>query len=387
MTATMQESLNAVRVVRAFSAEERQLQHFSNDTEATYSSNMKVVHRMAALKPLVEVIGAAAIALIIYLGANYVYSGVMTAGDLFSFVYLLDVIKTGATGIGNIGSVYGQVVAATDHIYTEVFDVQTDVPDDEDAITIETVKGRVEFNNVSFSYPDGTPALHNVSFVMEPGESIALVGRSGAGKSTIADLLLRFYDPTEGSITFDGIDLRRLDSQWLRRQIGVVPQQTMLFAGTIEDNIRFGRPDASTDEVRGAAWSAHADEFVSEMPEGYQTKVGEKGIRLSGGEMQRIAIARALLIDPKVMLLDEATSALDAISEQHVQKALDDVTVGRATLLIAHRLSTASRADKIIVLSRGEIVEQGSHSYLNEINGTYAGMYRAYSAGLFDGNL
>ncbi len=387
MTATMQESLNAVRVVRAFSAEERQLQHFSQDTEATYASNMKVVHRVAALKPLVEVIGAAAIALIIYLGANYVYSGVMTAGDLFSFVYLLDVIKTGATGIGNIGSVYGQVVAATDHIYKEVFDVQTDVPDDEDALTIEDVKGRVEFHNVSFSYPDGTPALHNVSFVMEPGESVALVGRSGAGKSTIADLLLRFYDPTEGSITFDGIDLRRLDSQWLRRQIGVVPQQTMLFAGTIEENIRFGRPEATSDEVRAAAWSAHADEFVSEMPEGYQTKVGEKGIRLSGGEMQRIAIARALLIDPKIMLLDEATSALDAISEQHVQSALDDVTVGRATLLIAHRLSTASRADKIIVLSRGKIVEQGSHSYLNEINGTYAGMYRAFSAGLFDGNL
>jgi subfamily B ATP-binding cassette protein MsbA len=268
MTATMQESLNAVRVVRAFSAEERQLQHFSSDTEATYASNMKVVHRMAALKPLVEVIGAAAIALIIYLGANYVYSGAMTAGDLFSFVYLLDVIKTGATGIGNIGSVYGQVVAATDHIYKEVFDVKTDVPDDEDALTIESVKGRVEFHDVSFSYPDGTPALHNVSFAMEPGESIALVGRSGAGKSTIADLLLRFYDPTEGSITFDGIDLRRLDSQWLRRQIGVVPQQTMLFAGTIEDNIRFGRPAATSEEVHAAAWSAHADEFVSEMPDG-----------------------------------------------------------------------------------------------------------------------
>jgi len=387
MTATMQESLNAVRVVRAFSAEERQLQHFSQDTEATYASNMKVVHRMAALKPLVEVIGAGAIALIIYLGANYVYSGLMTAGDLFSFIYLLDVIKTGATGIGNIGSVYGQVVAATDHIYKEVFDVQTDVPDDDDALTIEDVKGRVEFHDVSFNYPDGTPALHKVSFVLEPGECVALVGRSGAGKSTIADLLLRFYDPTEGSITFDGIDLRRLDSQWLRRQIGVVPQQTMLFAGSIEDNIRFGRPEASTDEVRAAAWSAHAEEFVSGMPEGYKTKVGEKGIRLSGGEMQRIAIARALLIDPKIMLLDEATSALDAISEQHVQNALDDVTAGRSTLLIAHRLSTASRADKIIVLSRGEIVEQGSHSYLNEINGTYAGMYRAFSAGLFDGNL
>jgi ABC-type multidrug transport system fused ATPase/permease subunit len=342
---------------------------------------------MATLKPLIEVIGAGAIALIMYLGARFVADGTMTAGDLFSFVYLLDVIKNGATGIGNISSVYSQVMAATDHIYKEVFDVETDVPDDVDAQTIANPTGRIEFENVSFSYPDGTPALHNVSFAIEPSETVALVGRSGAGKSTIADLLLRFYDPTEGRITFDGVDLRRLDSKWLRKQIGVVPQQTLLFAGSIQDNIRFGKPDASNDEVRAAAWSAHADEFITEMPNGYQTTVGEKGVRLSGGEMQRIAIARALIIDPKVMLLDEATSALDSISEQHVQTALDDVTKGRATLLIAHRLSTASKADKIIVLSRGEIVEQGSHNTLSSLNGTYAGMYRAFSAGLIDGTL
>jgi subfamily B ATP-binding cassette protein MsbA len=387
MTATMQESLNAVRVVRAFSAEERQSARFANDIEATYDSNMRVVNRMATLKPLIEVIGACAIALIMYMGARYVAAGTMTAGDLFSFVYLLDVIKNGATGIGNISSVYSQVTAATDHIYQEVFDVETDVPDDEDALTIENHSGRVVFDNVSFSYPDGTPALHNVSFTIEPGQSVALVGRSGAGKSTIADLLLRFYDPTEGSITFDGVDLRRLDSKWLRRQIGVVPQQTLLFSGSLLDNIRFGKPEATTDEVKGVSYSAHADEFISEMPDGYHTFVGEKGIRLSGGEMQRIAIARALIIDPKIMLLDEATSALDSISEKHVQTALDDVTKDRSTLLIAHRLSTAAAADKIIVLSRGHIVEQGSHSQLSEMNGTYAGMYRAFSAGLIDGTL
>ncbi|MDQ2986042.1 MAG: ABC transporter ATP-binding protein/permease [Armatimonadota bacterium] len=387
MTATMQESLNAVRIVRAFSAEERQSSRFATDIEATYNSNMRVVNRMATLKPLIEVIGAGAIALIMYLGAKFVADGTMTAGDLFSFVYLLDVIKNGATGIGNISSVYSQVNAATDHIYQEVFDVETDVPDDANAVTLDDPKGRIEFENVSFSYPDGTPALHNISLTIDPGESVALVGRSGAGKSTIADLLLRFYDPTEGRITFDGVDLRRLDSKWLRRQIGVVPQQTLLFAGSLLDNIRFGKPEASAEEVRAAAYSAHADEFISEMPDDYHTFVGEKGVRLSGGEMQRIAIARALIIDPRVMLLDEATSALDSISEQHVQKALDDITVGRATLLIAHRLSTASRADKIIVLSRGHIVEKGSHVFLNEMNGTYAGMYRAFSAGLIDGNL
>ena len=387
MTATMQESLNAVRIVRAFSAEDRQSSRFANDIEATYDSNMKVVNRMATLKPLIEVIGAGAIALIMYLGARFVADGTMTAGDLFSFVYLLDVIKNGATGIGNISSVYSQVSAATDHIYKEVFDVETDVPDDEDALTIENPQGRIVFDNVSFAYPDGTPALHNVSFTIEPGETVALVGRSGAGKSTIADLLLRFYDPTEGSITFDSVDLRRLDSTWLRRQIGVVPQQTLLFSGSLLDNIRFGKPEATSDEVKAAAYSAHADEFISDMPDGYHTFVGEKGVRLSGGEMQRIAIARALIIDPRIMLLDEATSALDSISEKHVQNALDDVTKGRATLLIAHRLSTAANADKIIVLSRGNIVEQGSHSRLFEMNGTYAGMYRAFSAGLIDGTL
>lgn len=387
MTATMQESLNAVRIVRAFSAEERQSSRFANDIEATYHSNMKVVNRMASLKPLIEVIGACAIAVIMYLGARFVAAGNMTAGDLFSFVYLLDVIKNGATGIGNISSVYSQVAAATDHIYKEVFDVETDVPDDEDAQTIESPSGRIVFDNVSFSYPDGTPALHNVSFVIEPGETVALVGRSGAGKSTIADLLLRFYDPTEGSITFDGVDLRRLDSKWLRKQVGVVPQQTLLFSGSLLDNIRFGKPEATSDEVRAAAYASHADEFISEMPDGYHTFVGEKGVRLSGGEMQRIAIARALIIDPRIMLLDEATSALDSISEKHVQTALEDVTKDRATLLIAHRLSTAANADRIIVLSRGKIVEQGSHSQLFEMNGTYAGMYRAFSAGLIDGTL
>ena len=387
MTAQMSESLGAVRVVRAFSAEERQSENFADAVQATYDSSMKVVGRVATLKPLVEIIGAVAMAAIFYLGANLVANGEMTPGSLLSFVYLLDVIKNGATGIGNISSVYSQVLAATDHVYKEVLDVESDMKDDEDALTLPDPKGRVEFQDVSFTYPDGTPALHGVSFTIEPGTSAALVGRSGAGKSTIADLLLRFYDPTSGVVTFDGNDLRRLDSGWLRKQIGVVPQQTLLFASTIRENITFGKPDATDEEVKRAACSAHADEFVAATPDGYDTILGERGIRLSGGEMQRVAIARALLIEPKVMLLDEATSSLDAMSEQIVQEALDEIMRERTTLIIAHRLSTAARADQIIVLSQGRIVEKGSHSELMALNGTYAGMYRAFNAGLFDGAL
>jgi subfamily B ATP-binding cassette protein MsbA len=387
MTANMQESLSAVRVIRAFSAEKSQQSEFERAVDDTYNRNMRVVGRMASLKPLVELIGAVAMAIVFYIGGMAVSNGQMTTGSLFSFVYLLDVIKNGATGIGNIGNVYAQVMAATDHIYQQVLDIESDVTDDANAITIEQTRGRIEFKNVSFTYPDGTPALHNVSFAIEPGGSVALVGRSGAGKSTIADLLLRFYDPTEGVITFDDVDIRRLDSGWLRRQIGVVPQQTFLFAATIKDNIKLGKPTATDEEVISAACSAHVDEFVKEMPDGYDTMLGERGVRLSGGQMQRIAIARALLIKPSLMLLDEATSALDAMSEQIVQVALDELMHERTTLLIAHRLTTAARAGKIIVLSRGRIVEQGSHSGLMAESGTYAGMYRAFSAGLFDGNL
>lgn len=387
MTAMMQESLSAIRVVKAFAAEERQQKNFETAVEDTYRNNMQVVGRVATLKPRIEVVGALAVAAIIYIGARLVYNNEMTAGALISFIYLLDQIKNGATGIANISNIYAQVLAATDHVYTQVLDVQSDMQDDEHAISLPSVKGAVEFQNVNFTYPDGTPALHNISFAIQPGTSTALVGRSGAGKSTIADLLLRFYDPTSGTITLDGVDIRRLDSKWLRSQIGVVQQQTLLFASTIRENIKFGKPEATDEEVKTAACLAHAHEFIQGTPEGYDTTLGERGVRLSGGEMQRIAIARALLINPTIMLLDEATSALDAVSEQKVQEALDEILSKRTTLLIAHRLTTAARANQIIVLSAGRIVEKGSHNELMAANGTYAGMYRAFNAGLFDGSL
>jgi subfamily B ATP-binding cassette protein MsbA len=299
----------------------------------------------------------------------------------------LDKIKNGANGLGNLANTYSQIVAAVDRVYREVLDIKSDLPESRQNKVIESPQGRIEFHEVTFRYPDGTLALENVSFVIEPGESLALVGRSGAGKSTITDLILRFYDPTEGKITFDGIDLRDLDVNWLRQRIGVVPQQTMLFAASLKENLGYGNPHASDDEIKAAAMMAHADEFIDKLPEKYDTKLGERGTRLSGGEMQRVAIARALLIDPTLLILDEATSSLDPLSERKVQEALSDAMQERTTLLIAHRLNTAARADKIVVLNRGQTVEVGSHDELLERNGTYAGMYRAFSTGVFDGEL
>lgn len=387
MTATMQESLEATRLVRAFTAEERESERFNQSVEATFSSNMRVVRRIASLKPLIELIGAGAIAAVMWFGGLLVASHQMGVGDLMAFVFALDRINRGATGIGGISNVYSQVLGATDRVYQEVLDVQSDIREDPDATTLPAPKGHIRFENVSFAYPDGTIALRSVSFDLRPGECVALVGSSGAGKTTIADLILRFYDATEGRITFDGVDIKKLQTSWLRSQFGVVPQQTFLFAATIRENIAFGKPDATDEEIRQAACLAHADGFIREMPDGYDTVLGERGIRLSGGEMQRIAIARALLVDPCVLLLDEATSSLDAVSERIVQEALEEIMRERTTLLIAHRLTTAARADKIIVLSRGRVDEMGSHQQLMAAGGTYAGMYRAFSSGVFDGLL
>ncbi|MCH8274543.1 MAG: ABC transporter ATP-binding protein [Armatimonadetes bacterium] len=387
MTAMMQESLSNVRIVKSFSAEKRETERFDDHVEMALASNMRVVRRLAALRPLIELIGAAAVAAVIWVGGVLVADGRMSPESLLAFALALDYIVRGATGVGNLANNYSQVLAATDRVYREVLDVESDIEEDKDAITPPEPQGRVEFRNVSFTYPDGTEALKNVSFVVEPGKSTALVGRSGSGKTTIADLLLRFYDPTEGHISFDGIDIRDLKTDWLRRQIGVVSQQTLLFATTVGANISFGKPDATQEEIERAAQLAHADEFVKAMPNGYNTVLGERGVRLSGGEMQRVAIARALLVDPTVLLLDEATSSLDAVSEQKVQAALDQIMKERTTLLIAHRLTTAARADQILVISNGEIVERGSHTELMAVGGAYAIMYRAFGAGVFEETL
>ncbi|MBI3721727.1 MAG: ABC transporter ATP-binding protein, partial [Fimbriimonas ginsengisoli] len=361
LNAMSQESLQGARVVKALGAEEHANRTYSALVEASFRSTMAAVRRLATLRPMVELLGACALAAVLTICGWLAYRGSLSVPDIAALVYALDMINQGARSMGSVNTTYAQVQAASERIYREILDAPEEHLEARGDRRLAEVKGRIEFRGVSFSYPDGTEALRKVSFSIEPGTSLALVGPSGAGKSTIADLLLRFYDPGEGEILLDGVDLRELDVAWLRGLIGVVPQQTFLFAGTIEENVRLGRADASDEEVREAASAAHADVFIVPMPNGYQTELGERGIRLSGGEMQRLAIARAVVRQPRILLLDEATSSLDAHSEKAVQAALDEIMRSRTTLFIAHRLTTAARADRILVLRKGEVLEQGSH--------------------------
>ncbi|MBX3119810.1 MAG: ABC transporter ATP-binding protein [Fimbriimonadaceae bacterium] len=378
------ESLQGTRVVKAFAAEERVEENYSELVEKTFRSQMAATRRQAALRPLVELIGAVALALVLYLCGWLAFRQELQVADLIALIYALDVINQGFRNLASVQNTYAQVQAASDRIYDEVLSVPDEHFESRGAKILESPKAEVEFRNVSFTYPDGTVALDNVSFTINAGHSLALVGSSGAGKSTIADLLLRFYNPTSGAIYYDGVDIRELDVAWWRSQIGVVPQQTFLFAGSIADNVRLGNADASDEGVVEALKAAHADVFVERFPERHNSLIGELGSGLSGGEKQRIAIARALVRKPHVLLLDEATSNLDSVSEKVVQQALEEVMHTRTTLFIAHRLTTAARADRILVLRRGEVVELGSHKELLAQNGVYAAMYGAFSSGVID---
>lgn len=382
INAATHEAIQGTRIVKAFSAEEKVQAGYQELVEQTFESQMRATRRVATLRPLVEFIGAAGLAIVLYIGAHFAADGELKVSQLMALIFALDVINQGMRNLASVSNTYSQVQAAADRIYGELLEVPEPSEAEAGKKTLPNPEGRIEFRDVVFRYPDGTAAVNGVSFILEPGSSLALVGPSGAGKSTLADLLLRFYDPTEGRILFDGVDVRELNSNWLRSQIGVVPQQNFLFAGTIADNIRLGNPQATDAEVDEAARTAHAKPFIDQMPERYETALGERGVRLSGGEMQRVAIARAVVRKPTILLLDEATSSLDAVSEKAVQEALEDVMKGRTTLFIAHRLTTAARADKILVLRHGEVVEQGSHAELMAASGPYAGMFKAFSQGL-----
>ena len=383
LNAMANEALQGTRVIKAFAAEQRISDLYSGLVERAFGSQIQAARRFAALRPMVEFIGAVSLAAILYICGWMAAQGMLVVSQIVALTLAMDQINQGARSFANMNNTYNQVTAAAERLQREVLEVEEE-PLQSGAMQLATIKGDVEFRNVSFAYPDGTLALRDVNFTIPAGTSLALVGPSGAGKSTIADLLLRFYDPTEGQILLDGTDLRELDLAWLRQQFGVVPQQTFLFAGTIEDNLRLGAVDAPSAQVERAAAQAHVDAFVARMPEGMQTQLGERGTRLSGGEMQRLAIARALARDPKVLVMDEATSNLDAVSEKYVTEALDQVMTERTTLFIAHRLTTASRASRIAVIRRGELIEIGSHTELMAKDGVYAGMFHAFTAGAMD---
>ncbi len=387
LAAMSQESIYGVRVIKAFSAEAHTRNVYSALAQESFRSQMEAIRRQSTLRPLVELMGACALALVLLLCAWLAKTSTLNIGHLAAMLMAMDVINQGFRTLGYVNGTYNQVQVAADRIHQEILDRPEESLDTGSTKTLEKVDGRVEFRNVSFTYPDGTVALRNVSFTIEPGTSLALVGSSGAGKSTIADLLLRFYEPTSGEVLLDGVPIADLKLSWMRSLVSVVPQQTFLFAGTIDDNIRLGKADATELEIEEAAKAAHADVFIDTMPNRYQTTVGESGVGLSGGERQRVAIARAIVRKPSILLLDEATSNLDAVSEKLVQEALDEIMQERTTLFIAHRLTSAARADRILMLHHGEVVESGSHSELMKHNGAYAGMYRAFSSGILDDTL
>src|SRR5579871_4683299 len=299
----------------------------------------------------------------------------MTQGQLIAFLYLLNAVAQAAGDIGSIATTRAQMLSAAKRIFDEVLDVEPEVKEKPEAITLPAIQGHIRFEEVAFSYdPESPYVLNGVTFDVHAGAVIALVGRSGAGKSTLVDLIPRFYDPTEGRITIDGLDVRDVKLNSLRRQIGIVPQETWLFAGPLRDNIAYGKRDATEEEIKNAAYAANAS-FIEGMEKKLDTVVGERGISLSGGERQRIAIARAILMNPRLLILDEATSSLDASSEALVQEALDQLMKGRTTIVIAHRLSTIINADRILAMDDGAIVEMGSHRDLIAANGYYARLY------------
>ena len=374
ITSVLQEMIVSIRLIRLFVREDYEIGRFIRENENNFSAQMKAAQLSATLTPVIEFLAAIGVTVIIWYGGREVINGNLTSGSLIAFlVYTVNITNP----VKRLGNVYGSIqraVAAAERVF-EVLDTLPEIQDDFDAKELPVVKGQVEFENVMFEYRSGEPALCNLSIKVPPGQVLAIVGPSGAGKSTIANLLPRFYDPQQGRIKIDGRDIRHVTVRSLREQIAMVPQDTILFSASIYENILYGRLDASAAEVTAAAYSANAHDFILQMPLGYDTQIGERGCQLSGGQRQRIAIARAILKDPRILILDEATSALDAESERVVQDALDKLMVGRTTFMVAHRLSTIQRADKILVMDKGRLVECGNHTELLAAGGLYCKLY------------
>lgn len=374
LNAYIHESIQGMKITQAFTREEKNAEIFKNLNTTFKNTWMKAIRVNNLFWPTIEFTGTLSSVLIFLFGIWMMRKGYTTLGTIIAFSNYMGMFWQ---PINNISNFYNQLLvamASTERIF-EILDIQPDVQDDPDAYDLPPIRGEITFENVSFSYDEEKPVLKDVSFTIKAGETIALVGETGAGKTTIINLIARFYDPQKGRILIDGHDIKNVTLNSLRKQMGIMLQDTFIFSGTIADNIRYAKPEATMDEVISAAKIVNAHEFIMKMEKGYDTEVNERGSRLSIGQRQLIAFARALLADPKILILDEATSAVDTQTEVLIQQAIEKLTSGRTSIIIAHRLSTIRNADRIFVIHDGQIVEEGNHEQLIEKKGYYYNLY------------
>jgi subfamily B ATP-binding cassette protein MsbA len=375
INAKLQDNLSGIRVIQAFAREEMERQRFTTESERYYRARVKGIRYWSVFFPAIRFLGAMGSVIVLGVGAAMVVKGELSLGTLVAFLSYTTSFYEPINRLTEVDNIFQEAIAAGERFF-EILDETTEVTDAPDAMDLPAIEGKMVFEDVAFRYGTGDKVLHDIAFEMAQGEMVALVGPSGAGKTSIANLICRFYDPNQGKITIDGHDLRRIKLNALRQQVAVVLQDSFLFNNNVVENLLYGKPDATREEVIQAAKAANAHEFIMQLPGGYDTEIGERGVKLSGGQKQRLALARAILADPRILILDEATSSVDAEAEFLIQQALERVLEGRTSLVIAHRLSTVRNADKIIVLDQGRIVETGKHDDLLQRDGLYSQLYR-----------
>jgi ABC-type multidrug transport system fused ATPase/permease subunit len=371
---TLQQSLSGIKVIKAFSLQEREKKKFNGDAQNLYGEQVAAARIQAVYTPLMTLLLGIPTVVVLWYGGRQVIAGQLTIGGATQFILYLGMMAGFVSRLGNLSAMISRTISSGKRIF-EVMDTESDVQDRPGAIPLENALGSVAFKNVSFSYNQRSPVLNDVSFAVQPGQLVALLGGSGSGKTTVVNLISRFYDVTSGSIAIDGKDIRDITLASLRKNVGIAQQDIFLYSATIRDNIAYGLPDATMDQVVAAAKAAQIHDYINSLPDGYDTWVGERGVTLSGGEKQRIVIARSLLVDPRILVLDDSTSSVDASTEHLIRSALDKLIQGRTTFVITHRLPIIQNANLILVLKDGHVVEKGTHQELIALNGLYREMY------------